>query len=135
MKIFYKSDYVEKFYQLIKYGAVGLINTLITWLVIAIMMNLLGISYTVSNAAGYAAGFLNSFIMNKLWTFKANQVSTVKQFIKFTAVFAVCYLIQFGLVVLMVEQLGIEKNISQLVGMVFYTMIGFLLNKLFTFKA
>lgn len=134
MKTFNKSDLTEKFYQLIKYGVVGLINTLITWVVLSILMNVFGVSYKLSNAIGYAAGFLNSFIMNKLWTFKANQVSTIKQFVKFTAVFAVCYFIQLGLVIFMVEKLSLGENISQLIGMGFYTIIGFLFNKLFTFK-
>jgi len=129
-----KNKFIEKFEQIFKYGLVGIINTLITWLLLSILMNVFGVSYTTSNAVGYVAGFFNSFIMNKLWTFKANQVSTIRQFVKFTAVFAICYFIQLGLVILMVEKLSLGKNISQLIGMVIYTIIGFLLNKLFTFK-
>lgn len=122
------------FAQMVKYGLVGVVNTLITAVIIFALMNGFGVSYKISNAIGYVAGFINSFILNKKWTFKGNTESTLKQLIKFGAVFAVCYFLQLGLVVLMVEKLSISKNISQLAGMVFYTIIGFLLNKLFTFK-
>jgi len=119
---------------IVKYGLVGLINTLITGIILFVLMNVFGVPYDISNAVGYVIGFFNSFIMNKFWTFKENQTSTLKQFIRFTAVFAVCYSIQLGLVVFLVEKLSLNKNLSQLIGMVFYTLIGFLFNKLFTFK-
>ncbi|HEY5584178.1 MAG TPA: GtrA family protein [Ruminiclostridium sp.] len=129
-----KEKFIKMFGQMIKYGLVGVINTLITGVIIFALMNGFGVSYKISNAVGFVAGFFNSFIMNKLWTFKGNQTPTLKQFIRFAAVFAVCYSLQLGLVVLLVEKLSVSKNISQLIGMVFYTLIGFFFNKLFTFK-
>lgn len=122
-----KSDFV-------KYGLVGVVNTLITAIIIFALMNIFHVSYRISNLAGYIAGFFNSFILNKTWTFKSNQSSTFGQFIRFTAVFAVCYLLQHGLVVALVEKLHVDENLSTLAGMVFYTVIGFFFNKIFTFK-
>lgn len=131
---FMQDKFIKMFGQMIKYGLVGIINTLITAIIIFVLMNGFGVSYKISNAVGYVAGFFNSFIMNKIWTFKANKASTISQFTKFAAVFIICYFIQLGLVVILVEKLLLSKNISQLIGMVFYTLIGFLFNKLFTFK-
>ena len=51
--------------QAIKYGIVGVSNTVITAVVIWIMMKLFGCSDVVSNMVGYIAGVLNSFIWNK----------------------------------------------------------------------
>ncbi len=129
-----KEKFIDKFGQLIKYGLVGVVNTILTIIILFVLMNIFGVSYKISNAVGYVAGFLNSFIMNKLWTFNQNQTSTIRQFLKFTLVFAVCYLLQLGLVILFVDGLHVNKNISQIIGMVFYTLIGFIFNKLFTFK-
>jgi len=129
-----KEKFTKLFGQMIKYGLVGVINTLITGVIIFALMNGFGVSYKISNAIGFVAGFFNSFIMNKLWTFKENQTKTLRQFIRFAVVFAVCYSLQLGLVVLLVEKLSVSKNISQLIGMAFYTLIGFFFNKLFTFK-
>ena len=46
--------------QAIKYGIVGVSNTVITAVVIWIMMKLFGCSDVVSNMVGYVAGVLNS---------------------------------------------------------------------------
>lgn len=129
-----KDKFLKIFGQMAKYGLIGVINTLLTGVIIFVLMNGFGVSFKISNAAGYIVGFFNSFIMNKLWTFKGNQTSTFRQFIRFAAVFVVCYLLQLGFVITLVDKLMLSENIAQLAGMVFYTLIGFLLNKLFTFK-
>lgn len=120
--------------SIVKYGLVGIINTLITGIVMLTLMNVFSVSLRLSNIIGYAAGFINSFILNKTWTFKAGQSSTLQQFLKFSGVFAVCFLLQHGLVILLAENLLINKNISTLIGMVFYTGVSYIFNKLFTFK-
>ncbi|HEX2927263.1 MAG TPA: GtrA family protein [Ruminiclostridium sp.] len=129
-----KDRFGSLFGQMVKYGLVGVVNTVITMIILFLLQNVFGVSYKIANGAGYVAGFINSFVLNKFWTFKGNQKSTFSQFIRFALVFAVCYAIQLGLVVLLVEKVHIGKNISQLIGMVFYTLVSFLLNKLFTFK-
>jgi putative flippase GtrA len=129
-----KNKFLDKFGQIIKYCLVGVINTLITAVILFTLMNCFGVSYKTSNAAGYIVGFINSFIMNKSWTFKENQAPAIKQFLWFLAVFIVCFFLQRCLLIFLVEELVINKNISQLIGMVFYTLTSFALNKLFAFK-
>lgn len=129
-----KNKFLEKFGQFIKYGLVGVVNTLITGVILFTLMNFFGVSYKTSNTAGYIAGFINSFIMNKLWTFKDNKAPATKQFLRFSVVFIVCFFVQRCLLIFLVEKLVINKNMSQLIGMVFYTLISFALNKLFAFK-
>lgn len=130
----FKDKLMNKFGQFIKYGLVGVVNTLITGVILFTLMNCFGVSYKTSNTVGYIAGFINSFIMNKLWTFKANKSPTIKQLLRFSAVFVICYLLQRWLLIFLVEELLINKNVSQLIGMVFYTLISFVFNKLFAFR-
>lgn len=120
--------------SIVKYGLVGVINTLITGIVMFTLMNVFSVSLRLSNIIGYIAGFINSFILNKTWTFKSRNSSILHQFLKFSGVFAVCFLLQHGLVILLAEKLLIDKNISTLIGMIFYTGVSYIFNKLFTFK-
>ena len=121
--------------QAIKYGVVGVINTLITAVVIWIMMKLLGCSDVVSNIVGYIAGVLNSFIWNKKWTFKSTE-KWIGSAIRFGVVFGVCYLLQLGLLVFVLDTyLPIDPYYNQLIAMAFYTVINFVMNKFYTFKA
>ena len=57
--------------QFIRYLLVGVINTLVTLIVIYVCKSILDINQWVSNAIGYVAGLINSFIWNKNWVFKS----------------------------------------------------------------
>ncbi len=130
------TDLIKKLLDtsIVKYGLVGVLNTLVTGVVIFTLMNVFSVSLRIANIAGYVVGFINSFVLNRSWTFKGHQASTITQFLRFTGVFAVCFLLQHGLVIMLAEKLLIDKNISTLIGMIFYTGISYVLNKLFTFK-
>lgn len=119
--------------QAIKYGIVGVSNTLITALVIWVMMKGLHCSDVLSNVVGYIAGVVNSFIWNKQWTFQI-QVGWVKSAVRFGLVFGICYFLQLGCLFLLNAWLPIDPYYNQLIAMVFYTVINFIFNKVYTFK-
>jgi putative flippase GtrA len=119
--------------QAVKYGVVGVGNTLLSLFIIWIMMKVLGYSGIVSNVAGYAAGVLNSFIWNKQWTFKSSD-AWAGSAIRFGIVFGVCYLLQLGILIHLNANLSIDPYYNQVIAMVFYTVANFLMNKYFTFK-
>jgi putative flippase GtrA len=120
--------------QAVKYGIVGVVNTLLSLLVIWVMMKV-GYSAVVSNATGYAAGVLNSFFWNRQWTFRSSD-AWLGSAVRFALVFGVCYLLQLGLLLYLDAHLSIDNNkyYNQVIAMVFYTVINFLMNKYFTFK-
>ena len=123
----------EFLYQAIKFGIVGVFNTLLTLLIIWICLRLFHWSDNVSNVVGYAFGVINSFIWNKKWTFSyKGKLST--SFIKFVIVFLVSYLIQFCVLQILLKYLNTDSYYCHLLSMVVYTLINFVLNKIFTFK-
>lgn len=123
----------ESIRQLFKYGIVGIVNTIITLATIFILMELLKVNYIVSNLVGYGLGFANSFIMNKLWTFESRG-RLPREIVFFILIFLVSYALQLILLVILKEKLGIAAEISQVMAMVFYTIISFIGNKRFTFR-
>lgn len=134
-------------YQFIRYAAVGVLNTLITFAVIFVCKNFLGVNPWVSNAAGYVAGFVNSFVWNKLWVFKA-QGNVLPQVIRFVGGFLACYALQFAATWCMLNltplrlwalPLGNWYTVSgyavaTLFGMAVYTLANFFYNRIITFK-
>jgi putative flippase GtrA len=119
--------------QMLKFGLVGVLNTLITLASIYIASNIFNAHYIAANAIGYTLGFLNSYICNKLWTFKSKG-PVRSETLKFIAVTGVCYLLQLVFLVILKEGMGINKDMAQLVAMVFYTFINFLGHRYFTFR-
>lgn len=149
----------KKFFaELVKYGIVGVSNTLVTAIVIWLIMRFIynvageseatGMQLSVSNFIGYAAGVINSFIWNRNWTFKSKN-NWKKEFLVFIGVFFLCYIPQLLLVNLLNTYaafpairfglLGFEVLINhayicQLIGIVFFTAMNFLCNKYITFR-
>ena len=68
--------------QAIKYGLVGVSNTLITMVVIWLMLKTLGLPEGLSNFTGYVAGLLNSYIWNRQWTFKGSTTGVGKSIVR-----------------------------------------------------
>ena len=79
--------------QFVRYAAVGVINTTLTLFVIYVCKGLLGMNPWVSNAIGYVAGFVNSFLWNKLWVFNSHN-AVVREAAKFVGGFFLCYGLQ-----------------------------------------
>ncbi|MDR0232553.1 MAG: GtrA family protein [Dysgonamonadaceae bacterium] len=121
------------FIEAIKYGVVGIINTFLTLLIIWLLRSVLGTSLVFANATGYTTGFICSFLLNRSWTFKANN-DWIGRFIKFLAAFLVCYLIQLGFVLLLKKWTVLQEGYITLLGMIVYTCINFPINKYITFQ-
>lgn len=144
--------------QAIKYGIVGVLNTLLTALAIWVMMHFVfkvrgdgdvsSTVMTVSNTVGYIVGIINSFLWNRFWTFKSKRSWKV-DFLKFILAFLVCFIPQLILVNLLNKYVPLNSidftilnkhfvisfaYICQLIGMVFYTVLNFLMNKYYTFR-
>lgn len=132
--------------QLIKYALVGVMNTLLTLSVIFVCKSLLGVNDYVSNALGYIAGVVNSFLWNRKWVFRSHG-GLSRQAVHFLVGFAICYCIQFAIVWLMNQSWFGDTTytllfgfvisgygIATLIGNVCYTLSNFVYNRLVTFK-
>lgn len=123
----------KSFTQFIKFGIVGISNTLLTALTIWILMKVFHYSYYFSNIVGYIVGLINSFIWNRRWTFESN--TKVKETIfKFIITFAISYAFQLGNLFLLLQYSKIDPYVCQLLSIAIYTCINFVLNKFYTFK-
>ena len=125
---------METLKQAIRYGVVGVSNTLITAVVIWVMMKMAGCSDVLSNITGYAAGVLNSFVLNKKWTFKST-IGWTRGAVRFGVVFGICYLMQLGLLLYLNKHLTIDSYFNQLLAKAFYTVINYIMNKYYPFIA
>jgi putative flippase GtrA len=117
----------------IRFVIVGVMNTAIT-LGLIYGITAAGLSYLIANAVGYLAGFVNSFVMNRQWTFRSSG-HPGKQAVLFSLVFALSYGIQFVALLVQTEWLGVPVWLAQAVSMVLYTAVNFLLNKIVTFRS
>jgi putative flippase GtrA len=142
---------VKTLKQSLKFGAVGAVNTLLT-LVIIRVMTYTGSSQELANVTGYAAGLVNSYFWNRLWTFRSRE-GWRRSAVRFLGVFGVCYVLQF-IVLFLLNRICPEHPplygffsplwqtvpvdplfYNQILAMLFYTALNFIINKYYTFKA
>jgi uncharacterized protein len=124
---------LEKHYaQAFKYVLVGGLNTAVGYLSFLLLFYALGMEKIPANAISYVLGLVNSFIWNKLWTFKARGFSIAEVFL-FLLVFLPCYGVQFA-VFRGLDALGLPAAAAQALAVIPYTILSFVGNKLITFR-
>ncbi len=130
--------------QVVKYGLVGILNTLLTAAIIWILLYILSDGSSkerpsafimfIVNAIGYLVGMINSFILNRNWTFESKS-SWKGSLLRFMITFGICYCLQLGVVLWLNSVIVFTSAyICQLIGIVIYSVCNFLLNKYYTFN-
>ncbi len=115
-----------------RYAGSGALNTLVGFAVIFMLM-WLGISPFIANVAGYAVGFILGFVLSKKFVFRSNGhfvAEGVRYLIAFIISFS-CNLLalHFALTVL-----NFHAAIAQIAAAASYTLIMYLLIRIFVFS-
>ena len=55
--------------QFLKFGIVGVSNTLLAFAVYTLLLKVFGVWYVAASAIGFAVGAVNGFLLNRRWTF------------------------------------------------------------------
>lgn len=125
--------------KLVKFIAVGVVNTLVGAAIMFTLYNLAGCSYWVSSALNYLLTSILSFFLNKYFTFQ-NRERSISQVLRFIINIAVCYLLAYGvakpLVTFILQNANtvLRDNISMLTGMCLFTAFNYLGQRFFAFK-
>ena len=125
--------------KLLRFLIVGVINTLVGTAIMFGLYNLAHCSYWVSSAANYILTSILSFFLNKYFTFR-NKEQSYGQIIRFVVNIIVCYGIAYGLakplcrLLLANAQTAVRDNVSMVVGMVLFTGLNYLGQRLFAFR-
>lgn len=125
--------------KLLRFLIVGVINTLVGTAIMFGLYNLAGVGYWPSTAANYVLTSILSFFLNKYFTFR-NHEQSWSQVLRFVINIAVCYLLAYGIAkplclrLLAHASVTLRDNVSMLVGMVLFTGLNYLGQRLFAFK-
>jgi len=119
--------------QLLRYGAVGVINTGLGYAVIFACMYLLGLGAVASNVAGYAVGLIVSYSLNRTFTFRSTGARRAEM-VRFLVIFLLAYLANLGVLVALVHTFKLHEGLAQVVSGVVYFGLSYLLNKYYVFR-
>jgi putative flippase GtrA len=119
--------------QFVKFGVVGVSNTLIFFLVYTLLLKVFGVWYVAASGIGFAVGAVNGFLWNRRWTFRGHvgdALTPVRWFVVQTS----GLLVNLGLVYLFVDGLGLGELSGQAVTIVIVTVLTFFANRAWTFR-
>lgn len=121
--------------KLIKFCIVGSVNTLITLVTFYILNKILQINYLTSSLLGYVLGMINSYVLNKRWTFQNRDKKVVIQFIKFTIVNLISLGINLFIIYILVDRFNIDSMVSQVFATGFSTISNYAGSKILVFSS
>lgn len=116
----------------LKFLIVGCLNTLIGLSCTFIAMAVFDVGYVGANALGYAVGLVNSFLLNRAWTF-SHQGPWAASLARWLAVAAIGYLANLAVVIAVHSYLGVNAYLAQISGIFVYTGLTFIGARYFAF--
>jgi putative flippase GtrA len=118
--------------QLIRFGVVGISNTLVFVAAYAICVEI-GVWYIAASAIGYTLGSINGYVLNRRWTFRAGHLSHTTSASRYTLVQIVAALANLGLLYVFVDGIGTDRIVGQVIVIVIVQLLSFLAHRAWSF--
>lgn len=136
-RISLKEDQWTAFVQFVRFGIVGLSNTLIHYVVYAGMVAV-GINYIAASVAGFSVSVINAFFWNNRFVFRKEEGekrSIWKVFFKtFCSYAGTGLILENILLVLWIEVLKVPEIAAPVISLLITIPLNFLLNKFWAFR-
>lgn len=119
--------------QFLKFGLVGVSNTLLTFVVFTILVQVVGVWYVAASAVGFLVGASNGFLLNRSWTFRGHGGGRGAA-MRWAVVQGTGLLADLGLIYAFVSGAGLPKLVGQALAIGLVVGATFFANRTWTFK-
>lgn len=119
--------------KLAKYALVGGLNTGVDFAVFCILVYGVGMSSIWAQALSYTSGVVNSYLLNRYWTFKVKEKMSVAEILRFSII----NVISFGAataVLLGLEQWGVSSAIAKIASVAFSLAVNYIGYRIWVFS-
>ncbi len=133
------TQYKDFIMEILHFGIVGVVNTLMGWLIMFLLYNLVHLNYWLSSAISYLIGGIYSYHANSRVTFKVEERDRWLPW-RFAVNVIVCYLAAYSVAqplvkyVLSSQPKVIVDNIAMVVGTGLYIIMNFFGQKFLVFR-
>ena len=119
--------------QFLKFGAVGITNTIVSLVIYYILISV-HMHYIIANLIAFAISVLNAYIWNNRYVFKGKTSSVKNIIIRIYIAYGLTFIISTVFLFIMVDILHISKIIAPIINLLITIPANFLLNKFWVFK-
>jgi putative flippase GtrA len=120
-------------WQWVRFVAVGANNTVLSWCVYA-TLEAVGVPYLLASAIAFVVGALNSYVLNRRWTFHSRG-RPGPEVVRFAVVQCVGLGADVGLLDVLIRDVGIHHLIAQAIVFPVASAVTFLLSRQWAFRA
>ena len=123
----------EDIVRFVKFGMVGVLNTLVNWIIFFIL-NRLGMYYIFSNVIAYSISTIHSYLWNTLWVFKYKDKASTDTTFKFVTLNVVGLLLNTAILYILVDLFNLNKMLGLIITTIIIMFINYAVNKIWVFK-
>lgn len=124
---------IAELYQAGRFAIVGVANTLVDFGVFTLLTHLLGVGVYLSQVAGYCAGVVNSYLLNRSWTFRSKERFFGPALAKFLLLSGGMILFSTGIMYLCYDLAGLPRLVSKVIVTAAVMVVNFLANRFWVF--
>lgn len=117
-----------------KFALVGVVNTLLDMGLFALLAQLLGVNVYLSQCISFSAGVLNSYLLNRSWTFRTKEAFWSPALVRFLLLNVAMLAVSTAIIWLFYDLLGIHKLIAKVISTGCTLVVSFLINRLWVFR-
>lgn len=126
--------YKKGFWHFVKFQCVGVVNFFVDLGVFTLLHTVIGVNAVPSNIVSYSCGVINSFVLNRYWTFKVKLKFFSLDFLKFIFVNLVSLGVNTLAIYILVDLYSLNPTLSKVIATAFSFTINFAGNKLLVFR-
>lgn len=126
--------YKKGFWHFVKFQCVGVVNFFVDLGVFTLLHTVIGVNAVPSNIVSYSCGVINSFVLNRYWTFKVKLKFFSLDFLKFIFVNLVSLGVNTLAIYILVDLYNLNPTLSKVIATAFSFTINFAGNKLLVFR-
>ncbi len=124
---------IERYGDILRFGCVGVANTAVDFVVFT-LLTFAGVNEGLAQGVAYSCGVVNSFLLNKFWTFRSRKTNAAAELLKFLPVNAVSMGVTVVGIGWLTKSLGLNVFVAKLIITVFAQFINYFGYKLWVFR-
>jgi putative flippase GtrA len=120
--------------QFIKFGVVGFASFLIDFGLYALFTRVFGVYYLVAKVSSFCIAAVNSYLLNRAWTFRSRDPDRVRQGLQFLVVASIGAGLNASIMYVLHGRLRIHDLVAFVIATVLVMFWNFLINRAWTFR-
>lgn len=130
-------ELINKYQELIKYLVIGVLTTVINYIIFALLVNIIKFDMHFSNIIAWIISVIFAYFTNKLFVFKSKSFKfnvLGKEIVTFGAARIFSLLLEEVILYVFVDKLKMEKLLIKLIANIIVIIVNYVLSKFIIFK-